>query len=153
MSEQNRADERVVRQLGPYGCGAACAEMLLADRGIPVDQLVVASGLHQPARPRELAERLNALSRGQYRWHGGYLDLDPPLTREIVEAIGRFGSWAALFLHARELVGHWVVVDGIARGEQVPIRDPRGARYHLDLTDFERRLRHFVVVFERGYVA
>jgi predicted double-glycine peptidase len=32
-------DERVVRQFHEYGCGAACASMLLADRGISVGEL------------------------------------------------------------------------------------------------------------------
>lgn len=67
-------DERVEQQLHELGCGAACVVMLLADRQIAADQLVVTAGLHLPSTAQELASRLNEFSVERHRWVGGHLD-------------------------------------------------------------------------------
>ena len=72
-------DVKVKRQLHELGCGAACVVMLLADRGIAADQLVVTAGLHLPSTAHELATRLNEFSGDRHRWIGGHLDVDTPL--------------------------------------------------------------------------
>src|SRR5437870_3093304 len=93
--DEDANGQGVVRQIHEYGCGAACAEMLLADRGIAVDQLLVATKLHPPCTAHELARRLNELSGPARRWLGGQLDHEPPLARALLAELGRFGTWAA----------------------------------------------------------
>lgn len=143
-------NERVVRQVHEYGCGAACATMLLADRGISMGQLVVAAGLHLPCTARELAERLNELSEGAHHWLGGHLDLEPPVGLEHLAALGRAGSWAALLIPEGIRDGHWVVVDRVLDDGTAAIRDPVGSTYRMPLEELGRLLRYMVVVFETG---
>jgi len=71
--QENFQDGRVERQVHEYGCGAACIVMLLRDRGITSDQLVVCAGLHLPSTAQELAKRLNEFSGSRYTWIGGHL--------------------------------------------------------------------------------
>ncbi len=141
---------RVVRQFHEYGCGAACAAMLLADRGISTGQLVVAAGLHLPCTARELADRLNELSEGTHHWLGGHLDLEPPLGRRHLGGLGGAGSWAALLIPEGIRDGHWVVVDRILDDDTAAIRDPVGSTYRMPLAELGRLLRYMVVVFETG---
>jgi len=47
--DERHDDDRVECQLHGYGCGTACVVMLLGDRGIAADQLIVAAGLHLPS--------------------------------------------------------------------------------------------------------
>lgn len=143
-------EQRVVKQFHEYGCGAACAAMLLADRGISTGQLAVATGLHLPCTARELAERLNVLSEGLHRWLGGHLDLEPPLGRRHIVALGKAGSWAALLIPGGSRDGHWVVVDRVLDDDTVAIRDPVGSTYQMPLAELARLLRYMVVVFETG---
>lgn len=139
----------VVQQLHEYGCGAACAEMLLRDRGIEVDQFVVAEALRLPCTGGELARRLNELSAGRMNWIGGELDMDPP--REIADLlpIAKTGTWAAMLIRAGTRHGHWVVVDAVGE-DTVLIRDPAGSRYEIRVNEFLLLMRFMVVVFELG---
>ena len=149
----SRIDEQldnldVERQLHEYGCGAACATMLLRDRGVRVVQAEVALHLRQPATAHELAERLNELARGRHVWVGGQLDLDPPLRLPLVDALGRRGSWAAQIIPEGAHHGHWVVVDALVDASVVPVRDPGGSSYGIPWAEFAVLLRFMVVVFE-----
>lgn len=144
------SDDGVTKQIHEYGCGAACAVMLLADRGISANQIAVATGLHLPCTARELAHRLNELSGSAHSWLGGHLDLEPPLERHQMAALGKAGSWAALLIPEGARDGHWVVVDHLLDDETAAIRDPVGSRYRIPLTELGRLLRYMVVVFETG---
>ncbi len=148
--DETSDDERVVRQFHEYGCGAACAAMLLVDRGISIGQLEVAAGLHLPCTARELANRLNELSKGIHSWRGGHLDLEPPLGRRHLAALGAAGSWAALLIPEGSRNGHWVVVDRILDDDTAAIRDPVGSTYRMPLAELGKLLRYMVVVFETG---
>jgi hypothetical protein len=141
-------DPRVERQLHEYGCGAACVVMLLADRGVAADQLVVTAGLHLPSTAYELASRLNEFSVGERRWIGGHLDVDPPPGREHLRALSQTGSWAALLVPANLRAGHWVVVDGPVDDATVAVRDPVGASYRMSAEELLHLMRYMVVVFE-----
>lgn len=138
-------DPRVVRQHNDVGCGAACAVMLLADRGIAADLLVVAAGLSLPCTPRELVLRVQQFCPA-LPWNGGHLNLDPPLTPEHVEALAPVGSWSAL-LATGPYQGHWVVVDHAA-ADSVAIRDPRGSSYRMLWDDFSRLMSFMGVVIQ-----
>lgn len=139
-------DPRVERQLHDYGCGAACAVMLLADRGIAADQLVVSAGLHLPCVARELAERLDAFSASAHRWQGGHLDLDEPPDRELIEELSRFGSWATLLVPGPGPVGHWVVVDGLDEDDMIAVRDPEGSSYRVPVDEFAHHMRPYLAI-------
>lgn len=144
------SDESVTRQIHEYGCGAACAVMLLADRGISADQVTVATGLHLPCTARELASRLNELSNDAHNWLGGHLDVEPPLGRRQLASLGKSGSWAALLIPEGARDGHWVVVDRLLGDDTAAIRDPVGSTYRIPITELGRLLRYMVVVFETG---
>ena len=148
--DENRRDARVERQLHEFGCGAACAVMLLADRGIQVDQLVVSAELHLPCSAQELARRLNALSGPVYQWLGGQLDLDPPLERAHLDALGARSSWAAQLIPTGARHGHWVVVDTLGADGTIAVRDPAGTSYRMAEREFLALMRYMVVVFETG---
>jgi hypothetical protein len=141
-------DSRVVHQFREYGCGAACAVMLLADRGIPADQLVVATRLHLPCTAHELADCLNHYSNPDFRWFGGYLDADPPPEPSLLQRLGRFGSRAALLIPGASRTGHWVVVDAVLGVESIRVRDPAGSSYSIPLDEFQHLIRFMAVVFE-----
>ena len=145
----NHADSRVEKQLDEYGCGAACVVMLLADRGIQVDQLEVAAELMLPSTAHALAHQLNVLSAPRFFWIGGVLDVDPPLRRVDIETVGPHLSWAAQLIPAGARDGHWVVVDEMTAAG-VKVRDPAGATYRMIEGEFLTLMRHTVMVFERG---
>ena len=140
-------DPNVEVQLDEHWCGAACAAMLLRDRGIDVAQPMIAAGLRQPSEGGELARRLNECSHERHAWIGGQLDLDPPLRVAHVEFLAKAGSWAAQLIREGQRDGHWVVVDGLM-AQTVAVRDPEGARYQIPWREFADLVRFMVVVFE-----
>lgn len=139
---------RLVKQVHEYGCGVACAVMLLRDRGIVANQEFVATGLRQPSPPGELATRLNELSLGLHYWDGGALDLEPPVLAGHLRGIGRHGSWAAQVMPEGRTNGHWIVVDGVTEEALVMVRDPAGSSYDMTVEELSRLLWYMVVVFE-----
>lgn len=139
-------DPRVVRQHNDVGCGAACAVMLLADRDIAADLLVVAAGLSLPCTPRELLARVQQFCPSTLHWNGGHLNLDPPLTRDHVEALAPVGSWSAL-LATGPYQGHWIVVDDIS-DDGIAVRDPRGSSYRMLWKDFSALMSFMGVVIQ-----
>ena len=143
-------DVKVERQLHELGCGAACVVMLLADRGIAADQLVVTAGLHLPSTAQELASRLNEFCGDRHRWIGGHLDVDPPLREVQLGALCERGSWAVLLVPAKLREGHWVVVDGVTEEGAVAVRDPVGASYRMPSSELLHLMRYMVVVLELG---
>lgn len=118
----------VVQQTGELNCGPACAEMLLADRGVTVSQAAIAKGLRLPTNGTHLAESMNRAFPG-LRWTGG--SIDEAATFEVVGSIGSRGTWAALLEPGGpHHIGHWVVVDGVDWGTRVVnVRDPIGSAY------------------------
>ena len=143
-------DARVVRQIHEYGCGAACVVMLLADRGIESDQLIVAAGLRQPSAPHELAMRLNDYSGERHRWVGGCLDVEPPPQFMHVAALSETGSWAALLIPGSRRAGHWVVIDAVDVDGMVAVRDPAGTSYRMATEELLHLMCDIVAVFELG---
>lgn len=124
--------------------------MLLADRGVAADQLVVTAGLHLPSTAQELASRLNEFSGERFNWIGGHLDVDPPVGAEHLSALCKRGSCAALLVPARLREGHWVVLDGLTTPQTVAVRDPVGASYGMDAEELLHLMRYMVVVLEIG---
>lgn len=123
-------DPRVVRQVSPDGCGAACARMVLLDRGIDVGLAEIAAWLSEPCDAWQLVERLDDLSGGRYRWRGGALDVDPPIPRTALRWVCRGGSCIAQLRTEARGDGHWVVLDGFD-GRRLRVRDPEGAAYEI----------------------
>lgn len=152
-SDERLNDPEVVRQRQEYGCGAACAVMLLADRGIELDEVLVAAKLPLPCAAGQLADRLNALSPADLTWLGGSLHTLPKSREEmrrLMEALGQHGSWAAQLIPRGQRDGHWVVIDGFGNDDTIAIRDPVGSRYGLPFPEYCDLMRHMVVVYEEG---
>jgi hypothetical protein len=123
--------------------------MLLADRGIRVDQAVVASGFTMPSLAEDVAARLRELSGAT--WKGGALAQGIPVSWELIEQLsGSFGTFAALLQpNGPVAVGHWVVVDGITSDGLVLVRDPIGAAYGVPLGDFAVVWSYTILVLEQ----
>ena len=140
----------VVSQVLEEGCGAACAVMLLLDRGLEVSQEAFAGGLAMPSEPGDLVARLHELSPPGLRWQGGSLPRAVLVTWSLVaEVCVSRGTWAALLEpHGHRLPGHWVVVDGITDEGLVLIRDPVGVAYGMPLRDFAVLWGYTVLVLQ-----
>lgn len=138
----------VVQQLDEDGCGPACGEMLLRDRGRRIDQREIGAGLALPIDGPALAQRLR--ERTGERWVGGALDLDGDPTWDLVHDLcEQRGSWAALLEPSGpHRVGHWVVVDAVTSVGVVLIRDPAGLAYGTPITEFLALWRYTVLVVE-----
>lgn len=144
-----RASQRlVVSQLHEDGCGPACGEMLLADRGWEIDQKTIAEGMELPMDGPRLAQRLRDLSA--LEWIGGAWYLPDGPVREIVAThCNRYGTWAALLEpNGPRRVGHWVVVDGLSEQEGVWVRDPVGQAYGIPVAEFLSLWQFTVLVYE-----
>ncbi len=139
----------IVVQRDPDGCGIACAVMLLRDRGIASSLEMVEQGLAGPSRPADIAERLQELSG--MSWRGGSLAAELVVTLQLVDVLTQLhGTWAALLEpHGRVQIGHWVVIDGIARDGFVLVRDPRGTAYGLPLVEFAQLWGYTVLVIQQ----
>ena len=135
----------MVTQLDAVGCGLACGQMLLADRGIVVSQQDIGVGLRLPIDGADLADRMTAVSG--LHWLGGAIAGQvPPQVGLVVSLLATHGTWAALLEPEgfRE-VGHWVVVDSVetvGTGAVVRVRDPIGYAFAVPATEF-LRLWHF----------
>jgi hypothetical protein len=118
-------DPNVVQQSTPTSCGPACAQMLLGDRGIAVDQSAFGDSL---TSAQDLAAELNSVDGG---WIGA--GVDP----SSLVALTRTGSWSAMMWESGARTGHWVVVEGISPEGLVKVRDPFDAtRYEMTQSDF-----------------
>jgi hypothetical protein len=118
-------DPNVVQQSTPTSCGPACAQMLLGDRGIAVDQSAFGDSL---TSAHGLAAELNSVDGG---WIGA--GVEP----SSLVALTRTGSWSAMMWEPGAHTGHWVVVEGISPEGLVNIRDPFDAtRYKMNQSDF-----------------
>jgi hypothetical protein len=118
-------DANVVQQSTSTSCGPACAQMLLGDRGIAIDQSAIGDSL---TSAQGLAASLNSVDSG---WIGA--GVDP----SSLAALTRTGSWSAMMWEPGARAGHWVVVDGISPDGLVNIRDPFDAtRYEVTQSEF-----------------
>lgn len=137
-------DPTVEKQVHGMACGPASAVMLARDRGVVLDQRVLAARLMTSEELRakglemlggmtaeDLAAMLSAAMPGSTWQGGGAVENEPS---EIFAAFRRRGSWAALLGRGR--VGHWVVVDGIAADGRVKVRDPSGHRRLFRMDEF-----------------
>lgn len=134
-------DPDVVRQQDSLSCGAACGEMVLRDRGIRVDQSIVAAEAGGvPMFDKALARALQALdTSGAWVWQGGRIDIPGASRQELVGALNQTGSWIAFMKELRNRIGHTVVVDGLDAMERIRIRDPwDGTRYTMTMREFLR---------------
>jgi hypothetical protein len=115
----------VVQQSTPTSCGPACAEMLLADRGVHADQSTFGDSL---TSAQGLASKLNSVDSG---WIGAGVDASS------LRALTNTGSWSAMMWEPGSSIGHWVVVNGMSEAGLVQISDPFGAtRYEMTQADF-----------------
>lgn len=145
-----RTDRLLVQQRTELGCGAAVGEMLLADRGLSVNQDTLLQGLPQPTDAPSLAKALSA--RSTLAWVGGALGRATPPDFGLVQAVssGQL-SWAALLEPGGPTrVGHWVAVDGVGTEGLVLVRDPVGSAYGIPMSQFLDLWRYTVLVIERG---
>ncbi|KYC40619.1 hypothetical protein WA1_26245 [Scytonema hofmannii PCC 7110] len=133
-------DPKVVKQQDGLSCGPACAEMLLKDRGINVNQTMIAEHTGVPLDSRTLALVLNALdTESSRKWMGGCLTIPGATESQLLNTLNTTGSWAALLKQLRPLVklSHVVIVDGIDNTGYILIRDPwEGTRYKMRREDF-----------------
>ncbi|MDJ1176839.1 papain-like cysteine protease family protein [Roseofilum capinflatum] len=131
-------DARVVRQESEFSCAAACAQMLLRERGIDVTQAIIEQVTGVPIAPGMLASALNQFDpdpSGQ--WKGGFLDLPGATEWQVVEILNNTGLWAAVFWEIGARIGHMVIVEGLARSGYILILDPwEGTRYRMKKEDF-----------------
>lgn len=118
-------DTNVVRQSTPTGCGGACGEMLLKDRGVFVSQVELGTELKS-------AEKLvRDLNKHDNNWNGGFVGA------ENFDALNKTGSWSAMMWDSGSKVGHWVVVTGVDNTGNVLIHDPwKGASYKMTTKEF-----------------
>lgn len=136
----------LVRQVSEDGCGPACGEMLLCDRGYRVDQRVIAEGLMLPVTAEHLAARLNELAPP--RWIGAYLNLAQGASWDFVAGLtAERGTWGALLepVGSRS-VGHWVVVDEVPNEGLISLRDPMGSSVVKPVEEFLHLWRYTVMV-------
>lgn len=125
INESN--DPNVTRQESDTSCGAACAEMLLRDRDILVNQIEL--GLEAKSA-QQLARDLNTASNSN-DWRGN------PVDWSSFDALNRTGSWAAMMWEQGKKIGHWVVVRGTDKNGNVIIHDPwKGTSYTMKREDF-----------------
>lgn len=123
-------DGTVPAQLDDAACGPACVQMALRDRDIEMaqDELIrrARAANHPGLNARHVrARRLHTLLQKldpDGRWQVGQplTDefLDGKNARQIIEALGKNGSWIA------QVSGHFVMVDGIDAQGYIRIRDP-----------------------------
>ncbi|MEG3439422.1 cysteine peptidase family C39 domain-containing protein [Pannus brasiliensis CCIBt3594] len=144
-----QADPTVIQQEDQYYCGAACAQMLLRDLGISVEQkflvkLISPSG-YSISRGIVSADVLAAVmntidSDNPSRWQGGLLKLTGATPRELIETLMQTGPWIALLWSEwpeQAKIGHMVIVDSIYEKEFLVIRDPEErTRYKMRFSDF-----------------
>ncbi|MBN7137863.1 hypothetical protein A7A76_24575 [Lysobacter enzymogenes] len=120
------ADGSVVQQATPTSCGQACAQMLLADRAVIVDQVQFGGEL---TSAQGLAAKMNKFDHG---WVGAGVD------SSSFGALNETGSWSAMMWEKGNGYGHWVVVDGLNDSGMVLLRDPFNAtRYSMTPLDFD----------------
>lgn len=142
------AEKCLVRQATDDGCGPACGEMLLRDRGFDVDQGTIADGLPLPATAEHLAARMRALST--IPWIGAFISIENGASWDFVAALtAEQVSWAALLEPGGfRATGHWVVVDDVSIEGIVTLRDPRGEVVLQPMEEFLVLWRYTVMVVE-----
>ena len=129
-------DPDVVKQHTNTSCGAACAEMLLRDRDIFVNQTKFGT---LPKSEKELARDLNAASNSN-RWEGNPIDWDS------LDALNRTGTWAAMMWENGNRIGHWVVVKGTDKKGNIIIHDPwQGTSYSMTRDNFIKTWNGYAV--------
>ena len=140
------AHRPVIQQRGEMNCGPACAEMLFADRGRAIDQVLIADGLYlaHGVRAPELADKMNECT--DIVWDGGVLESSASYV--LMQRANRHGTWAVLLLpNGPNHVGHWVVVDNIYP-DSVVVRDPVGQAFRIPIGDFVQLWFHTALVTE-----
>jgi ABC-type bacteriocin/lantibiotic exporter with double-glycine peptidase domain len=125
-----RRDAKVIAQIGETHCCAACAAMVLQDRGIFISQHTIADALGVPTLPSVLPRFLNKHDR-KHLWKYGYVAAG-------FDALHRKTPWIALFKDHTNPLLHAVVVDGM-EGRFLRIRDPSepGTTYLMTPENFQ----------------
>lgn len=123
-------DETVPAQLDDASCGPACIQMVLRDSGIDVAQDELIRRARATIHPEIKSKRLRSRSLGTLlrqldsagKWQVGQPVEDAILNnrtpRQIIEHLGRKGSWIA------HVGTHFVVDDGFDKVGYLRIRDP-----------------------------
>ncbi len=117
---------RVVKQITPTSCGAACGQMLLKDRNIYIDQSKLGITLKS-------SEQLAMdLTKQGGNWRGGFVG------EQSFDALNKTGSWGAMMWDKGSNVGHWIVVKGTDDISNVLIHDPwKGTSYKMTQQEFK----------------
>jgi ABC-type bacteriocin/lantibiotic exporter with double-glycine peptidase domain len=135
--EGERPDESVACQQEQYACGPACAQMLLADLGISVEQQTIAEVCSTPVWPALLARTMRELVVEAGYWEGGRPFIQGVSTNQMIDILCASGCWAAVLWDSRTRLGHMVIVDGL-KNQSLRIRDPwpPGTSYSMSRADF-----------------
>ena len=131
-------DLNVVKQQSNVSCGAACGEMLLADRGVKITQDVIENASYAPIDPIDLVIALNKLDPSHTRiWKGGTIHAPNVPYESIIRGLNVTGSWSAAMWERGEPIAHLVVIDGFDESSRLKIRDPwEGTSYTMAIEDF-----------------
>jgi hypothetical protein len=137
--QDERPDDSVICQFEIYACTAACAQMLLAEQGVLVDQQVIAEACGQPSWPGLVARIMREIAPASANWDGGSVGIAGVSETQMVRLLCRTGSWGAVLWEPGARIGHMVIVDHFeAQTQCLSIRDPwpPGTRYTMSLVDF-----------------
>lgn len=143
-------DSTIPQQANPVGCGHACVEMVLKDRGIDVSQQTVSQLLgDRPTLEQSLVKALTEFDTDKSRlWKGASVDPEHPASLKI---LNKSGSWVAqMWDGPGSKMGHWVAVEGIDKEGRILIKDPwDGTRYKMTEADFRNAWTGFSVWSEK----
>jgi ABC-type bacteriocin/lantibiotic exporter with double-glycine peptidase domain len=132
-----RPDESVACQEGQYNCGPACAQMLLADLGIAVEQQRIAEVCSTPVWPALLARTIREIGAEAGYWEGGRPFIEGVSVNQMIDILCASGIWAAVLWDSHTRLGHMVIVDSL-KSQSLCIRDPwpPGTSYSMSRADF-----------------
>jgi hypothetical protein len=132
------AAPEATKQFNDSACGAACAEMLLKSRGVPLTQHEIAAALPQLTSEEALPRIMSKLDSTGRRWYARLYDADDSIGGSKIQSLLKSGPFMANTRQPLVRIGHWIVIDAIENGE-VMIRDPwSGTKYRLKVSQFDK---------------
>jgi alpha-tubulin suppressor-like RCC1 family protein len=131
------ADPTIARQLTANACGSACAQTLLAERGVVVFQSNIAAEMGRVlCLPEEIRDALNVFDTSGGIWKGGLVS--PGDEAAAIPFLTQNGSFAATLQEVGAPIDHMVLIDGFDAAGLVKVRDPfGGVSYRMTLDNFK----------------